>query len=183
MPNVTSVSSRTVTGERLVIAFSFEVALVSESGADATIRPPLSSDKRPVIRTAPQPRPTVLYDGHCRFCTHQVRNLERLAGKGHFEKVSFQEPGVLEGFPGLTHEQCMRAMQLVLADGRVYTGMAAAARAVTLRGWTGSFAWLYYVPVLKQILDGIYWIIARNRYRLGGKQACDSDACAVHFKR
>jgi predicted DCC family thiol-disulfide oxidoreductase YuxK len=137
---------------------------------------------RTVLRTDPQKRPVVLYDGHCVFCTRQVKNLERLAGAGRFDELSFQEPGVLERFPGLTHDACMKAMQLVLADGRVYSGMGAAARAITLRGWLGAFAWLYWMPILKQLLDGVYWVIAKNRYRIAGK-TCESGACALHFKK
>jgi predicted DCC family thiol-disulfide oxidoreductase YuxK len=109
-----------------------------------------------------------------------VKNLERLSGAGKFDRLSFQDEGVLDRFPGLTYEACMKAMQLVLPDGRVYSGMGAASRAITMRGWTGAFAWLYYVPILRQILDGIYWVIAKNRYRIAGK-SCESGACQLHF--
>ena len=75
----------------------------------------------------------VLYDGHCRFCTAQSRNVEKLAKAGTLELVSFQEPGVLERFPGVTHEACMEAMHLITPSGRVYRGLEAAIRAVSTR--------------------------------------------------
>jgi predicted DCC family thiol-disulfide oxidoreductase YuxK len=108
--------------------------------------------------------------------------MQRLAGllrEGTYEALSFQDPGVLERFPGITHERCMRAMILVDTDGRAFTGMEAAARAV------GGIALLYYVPIVRQLLDLIYWLIARNRYRLMGKQvqqgACEGGTCALHL--
>jgi predicted DCC family thiol-disulfide oxidoreductase YuxK len=128
-------------------------------------------------------RPVVLYDGHCRFCKAQMKNLLRLARPGAIEPLSFQEEGVLERFPQLTHEQCMQAMQLVLPDGRVKSGMEAAVRAVVTRRIFWLVAWWYYVPGVRHLLDAIYRWIAKNRYRLAGKDECGDDACAVHIAR
>ena len=73
---------------------------------------------------------TVLYDGHCQLCTRGARKLVALARAGAVEAVSFQEPGVLERFPGLTHEACMQAMYLITPDGRRFRGFEAAVQAV-----------------------------------------------------
>ena len=124
----------------------------------------------------------LLYDGHCRFCTAQGRNMLRLARPGAIELVSFQEEGVLARFHGLTHEACMKAMQLVAPDGRVFSGAEAAVRALGTRA-IGKLAYIYYVPLIRQLADLIYWIIAKNRYRLGGKVECADDACALHLKQ
>lgn len=127
----------------------------------------------------------VLYDGHCRFCQKQMRNLERLARPGALEPVSFQDPGVLERFEGLTWDQCMEAMHLVLPDGRVFRGMEAAVRAVATRPVLGLFAWAYYLPGLRQLLDALYRWIAERRYAIAGRElaeeGCDGGTCAVHF--
>lgn len=130
-------------------------------------------------------RAVVLYDGHCRFCKAQMKNLLVLARRGAIEPLSFQDEGVLDRFAGLTHEACMEAMHLVTPEGRVFRGMEAAARAVATRPVLGLVAWLYYLPGLRQLLDAAYRWIARRRYAIAGRElasgGCDSDACAVHF--
>lgn len=130
---------------------------------------------------AAPPRPVVLYDGHCRFCSAQMRNLLRLARPGAIEGVDFQAEGVLERFEGLSFEECMEAMHLVQPNGRVFRGMEAAVRAVLTRPILGAVAWLYYLPGIRQALDALYRWIAKRRYAIAGRQACDDDACAVHF--
>lgn len=131
-------------------------------------------------------RAVVLYDGHCRFCRAQMKNLLRLAKPSAIEPVSFQDEGVLDRFEGLTWDACMEAMHLVTPDGRVYRGMEAAARAVVTRPFLGAFAWLYYLPGLRQLLDAVYRWIAKRRYAIAGREvargACDDGGtCAVHF--
>ncbi len=134
---------------------------------------------RRALRTTPPKLPTILYDGHCRFCIAQMRNLAKFLPDTKYEALSFQEPGVLERFPGITHAQAMEAMLFIDTDGRAFTGMEAASRAVAVRP-VGRLAFGYYVPGVKQGLDWIYRAIARNRYKLMGKE-CPDGACAVHF--
>jgi predicted DCC family thiol-disulfide oxidoreductase YuxK len=125
----------------------------------------------------------VLYDGHCRICTAGARQLAALARPGAVEMCDFQEPGVLAAYPQLTHEQCMRAMQLVTPDGRVFEGAEAVAHSLYSRPLLGSLARLYYVPGVRTFADLIYAWVARNRYRLGGRAAdvCDDAGCALHL--
>jgi len=133
-----------------------------------------------------RPASVVLYDGHCRFCKAQMKNLLAVARPGSIEPISFHDEGVLDRYPQLSYEQCMEAMHLVTPDGRVFRGMEAAARAVTTRPLLGLFAWLYYVPGIRQLLDALYRWIAARRYRIAGREiaahgGCDNGACAVHF--
>lgn len=123
-----------------------------------------------------------LYDGHCRFCTRQTKALH-CAALGRIAIRSFQEPGALEEFPGLTLADCMRELKVVEPDGRVFGGAEAVARVVMAsRPTLGKFASLYYLPGLRALADSLYRGIARNRYRLFGKnESCADDACAVHF--
>jgi predicted DCC family thiol-disulfide oxidoreductase YuxK len=129
----------------------------------------------------------VLYDGHCKICTRGARQLVALARPGAVEAVSFQEPGVLERFPGLSHEACMQAMYLVAPDGRLFRGFEAAVQAVATRPFLRFLAYAYYLPGIRQICDRLYAYVAANRYRLFGKLAanheCAEDACSLHFPR
>src|SRR5262249_23580334 len=146
---------------------------------------PSTQEPAPPRQTRPPGRYVVLYDGHCKLCTRGARKLVALARPGAVEAASFQEPGVLERFPGLTHAACMQAMYLVAPDGRLFRGFEAAVRAVATRPILGVLAFLYYVPGLRQACDRLYGWIAANRYRLFGKvdpaEACAGGTCALHF--
>jgi predicted DCC family thiol-disulfide oxidoreductase YuxK len=136
-------------------------------------------------RTTPPGRQVVLYDGHCKLCTAGSRKLLALAKPGAVEAVDFQQPGVLERFPGLTHEMCMQAMQLVTPDGRVYSGFEAAVRALATRPLLGLLAYVYYVPGVRQVCNLLYRLVAANRYRIRGKAVaaseCEGGTCALHL--
>lgn len=127
----------------------------------------------------------ILYDGHCKFCTAQTKNLLSLARQGAVVAVDFQQPGVLDRYPGITLEACMEAMHLVTPNGQVYRGFEAAVQVVATRPVLGWMTCLYYLPGLRQLCDALYRLIARNRYRLMGKAvaagACDGGTCSMHF--
>src|SRR5437764_3617124 len=93
-------------------------------------------------RTTSPGKYVVLYDGHCKFCAGQMKHLLALARPGVVEGMSFQDPGVLDRFPGLTHDACMQAMHLVTPDGQVYHGFEAAVQAVATRPVLGRLAYL-----------------------------------------
>ena len=127
-------------------------------------------------------KPVALYDGHCRICIAQAGKLAR-AALGKLDIRSFQEPGALSAFPGLTHEACMRELKLVDVDGRIFGGAEAVARTLIVsRPVLGLFARAYHIPGLRWVSDRLYALVARYRYQLFGRsQACADDACSVHF--
>ena len=135
-------------------------------------------------RTDPPGRYVVLYDGHCRFCTTQIRKLLKLARPGAIDAVNFQEPGVLERFPGVSYEACMIAVHLVTPDGRVCSAFEAIVRALSTRPVLGRLAYAYYLPGVRLGLDLFYVLVAANRYRLMGKAVaageCDGGTCHLH---
>jgi len=137
-----------------------------------------------VRQTTPPGLHVVLYDGHCRFCTAAARKLLRLARPGGLTALSFQDPGVLERFPGLTFDVCMKQMQLVTPEGRVYGGFEAAVQALATRPLVRLAVSIYYLPGVRQLGDWLYSVVAANRYRISGKTAqgeCESGTCALHF--
>jgi protein-S-isoprenylcysteine O-methyltransferase Ste14/predicted DCC family thiol-disulfide oxidoreductase YuxK len=141
----------------------------------------------PIARetTAPPGRLVVLYDGQCAFCRAQVRNLARLAPPGAFDALDFQQAGVLERFPGIPYDACMRNMHLVTPEGRVYFGFEAAVHAVATRPVLGLLAYAYYLPGIRLACDFAYAVIAANRYRLMRKAVeagqCEGGTCRLHF--
>ena len=123
-------------------------------------------------------RPVLVYDGACRFCVGQAERLARLAG-GRVQLESFRDPGVLERHPRLTRAACERAAQLVEPDGRVRTGAEAIVHALARRAGLAPLKWLYHLPVVRQVSDLGYRLVARNRFRLQG-EVCADDACRLH---
>jgi predicted DCC family thiol-disulfide oxidoreductase YuxK len=151
---------------------------------------PAHEDREPPLateRTTPPERAVVLYDGHCKFCTAGSERLLRLARPGAVERLDFQQPGVLERFPGVTHDACMVRMYLIAPNGRVYGGFEAAVRAVTTRPLLGWLALVYYLPGVRLLCDLFYRLLAAYRYRLLGKAVaageCDGGSCALHFRK
>ena len=137
-----------------------------------------------IRQTAPPGLFVVLYDGHCKFCTAAARKLLRLARPGALTALSFQDAGVLERFPGLTFDVCMKQMQLVTPDGKVYAGFEAAVQALATRPLVRFFVSIYYVPGVRQLCDWLYGVVAANRYRISGKTAqaaCESGTCVLHL--
>jgi predicted DCC family thiol-disulfide oxidoreductase YuxK len=134
-------------------------------------------------RTTPPGVHVVLYDGSCRFCLMAAKKLAALACPGSVQMTNFQAPGALDRFPGVSHVACMQAMHLVTPDGRLYRGAEAAVRALATRRFPGWFAYLYYLPGLKQVLDHTYAFLAARRYRLmgrAGERECASRTCSLH---
>src|SRR5579883_2269332 len=107
--------------------------------------------------------PVLLYDGDCRFCAEQAERLRRWAGGG-VELESFRAPGVLARHP------------------QVSAGAAAVAHLLGLRPLLRPLARLYAVPGLHALADAVYRLVAKNRFRLGGR-TCREGTCAAHGRR
>ena len=107
----------------------------------------------------------LLYDGNCGFCVAEIQPLLRIAS-GKILPKSFQDPGVLQNYPALSHEGCMKAIHLVFPDGRIFAGAEAVARVWMLNSFFGWLAWIYYLPGIRQMIDAGYRLVARNRTKI-----------------
>lgn len=135
--------------------------------------------------TRPSGKYVLVYDGLCRFCTAAAHHFLRWFAELPVELLDFQQSGALDRFPGVSREACLRAMQLVTPDGRVFSGVEAIVQALAARHFPGRLAYFYYLPGIKQLLDVLYVFIAANRYRIAGKTAsgpCEG-TCALHGPR
>ncbi len=105
-----------------------------------------------------------MYDGACPVCSAAVAWIRKNARKNTFEMVPCQSETMESRFPGIPQHVCMRAMQLVLPDGRVLSGEQALpevlARLPRYRG-IGAFFRIPGLPALSRIL---YRWFAENRY-------------------
>jgi predicted DCC family thiol-disulfide oxidoreductase YuxK len=124
--------------------------------------------------------PILIYDGHCIFCTAQAQRLQKQAG-GRLTLESFQEKGVLERYPSLTHQACMKEIKLVEPDGKIYGGAQAIFRALRTHPIYRFVTWVYDIPLIRQIINLGYRWVAKNRYLFGGRKDCPEGSCPSHL--
>ncbi len=128
---------------------------------------------------------TVLYDGHCAFCTRSVRQLEKFDGKGRLKFVSIHDPLVQEKYPDLKLEQLMQQMYVIPDRTQARFGGAAALRYLSRRLprlWI--FAPLLHLPFSLPFWQFCYRQIAKRRYRLASDTvSCENGNCDLHYPK
>jgi predicted DCC family thiol-disulfide oxidoreductase YuxK len=131
----------------------------------------------------PDERPgadVVIYDGHCRMCRAQVARLAWWDCRGRLAYLSLHDPEVGRRYPDLTHEALMREMHIVDRNGERHHGAGAIrhlARRLRRLWWLLP---LLYIPFSLPLWQWLYGLVARNRYRISGAEACDDVSCSVH---
>lgn len=124
----------------------------------------------------------VIYDGQCNFCRQQVARLHRWDGGKRLAFISLHDPRVAERWPDLPHERLMEEMAIVDQHGGRHWG-AEAFRYLTRRLprlWP--LAPLMHIPFSLPLWRFGYRQVAKRRYQLAGRSACEGDACKIHFK-
>jgi predicted DCC family thiol-disulfide oxidoreductase YuxK len=113
--------------------------------------------------------PIVLFDGVCNLCSGAVQFIIRRDPEGRFRFASLQSPlgeELLARFgidPRLIDS-------VILVEGDRWSKESDAALRVA-RGMSGAWRMLWALRVIPRPLrDGLYRLIARNRYRWFGKQ-------------
>lgn len=109
----------------------------------------------------------VLFDGGCGFCRDWVAWVQDRGARVRFEPCAAW-PG--RRAAGITEADCQRTVWWIGPDGTKRSGAAAANRilgAMPLRrhrlaGRIGR------LPVVAQLQEGVYRLVARNRHRLRG---------------
>ena len=125
-------------------------------------------------KVKPQKNNIVLFDGFCNLCSGSVQFIINRDVKGVFKFASLQSffgQQQLDNFKldkNLLHS-------IILVRGDQFYQRSDAALEIARR-LSGAWPVLYIFKILPRFLrDGIYNVIARNRYRLFGKM----DACWI----
>lgn len=101
-----------------------------------------------------------------------VRVLRALDAQAQLAFVASQEPGVAERFPWISASACAESLQLVAPDGTSWQGAAAVEQLLRLLPRSRWISRLFRIPGARPIADGLYRVVARNRYRLGCGKHC-----------
>ena len=146
----------------------------------------VSDRKTPDQLPGPADRPlgdVLIYDGQCQICRAQMARLHRWDTRGEMGFLSLHDPETSRRFPDLSREALMREMVLVDRNGRRHHG-ADAARYLSRRIprlWP--LVPLMHLPGIMPLWRWCYRRLAHWRYRLGGRVACDSDQCDLHYHK
>jgi predicted DCC family thiol-disulfide oxidoreductase YuxK len=141
--------------------------------------------EKPDAAALPRPdeRPeadVVIYDGQCRICTSQIRQLPKRDREGKLAYLSLHDPEVQRRWPDLSPERMMQEMVIIDRHGNRHWG-AEAIRYLTRRlrrlVWASPFL---HFPGSMFLWRPLYRWIARNRYRLSGGAQCDGGTCSLH---
>lgn len=124
---------------------------------------------------------TLVYDGMCRTCTRLSTVLTKWDTRRDIEVVPSQAAGVMARFPWIPARAYGEAIQLVGPGGATWQGAEAIEQLLGIlpRGnWIG---WVFRIPFVRALADRLYRWVARNRYRLGCGEHCQSRPLDVAF--
>jgi predicted DCC family thiol-disulfide oxidoreductase YuxK len=110
---------------------------------------------------------TLIYDADCPMCRASALWLMRRAlSSGALEILPCRSDLRRARHPAITEDVCMRAMQLVLPDGRVLAGADAVPEILRrVRGW-GWLASVFALPGVRPLARRVYGWMARNRMKI-----------------
>ena len=141
------------------------------------------------IEQAEKPLPTpaerpdadvVIFDGHCRMCTAQVRKLVWWDCQHRLAFLSLHDPEVARRYPDLTHDALMKEIYIVDHQGTRHRGAGAIrylSRRLRRLWW---LAPLLHIPGSLPLWQWFYRQIAKRRYRFGRTDVCDDGSCWLH---
>ena len=124
---------------------------------------------------------TLVYDGMCKICNPLANVVRKWDRRHQIEVVPSQATGVMARFPWIPARAFSQAIQLVGPGGATWQGAAAVEQLLTVLPRGRWIAWIFQLPFVRTIADRIYRWVARNRYRLGCGEHCQSRPLDLAF--
>jgi predicted DCC family thiol-disulfide oxidoreductase YuxK len=116
----------------------------------------------------------MLFDGVCNLCNGTVQFVIKHDPAAYFHFASLQSEAAQHLLDQYQHHDRELSSVLLIEGGTVYSQSDAALRIVRRLG--PPWQWLWPLRWLPRLLrDGVYRLVANNRYRLFGKQ--EDNAC------
>jgi predicted DCC family thiol-disulfide oxidoreductase YuxK len=118
---------------------------------------------------------TLLYDAACPICSGQARNVRQFDRKRRIELLDINSSEARQRFPRIGPEDAQREMYLAAPGGKLYRGVEAVRQTLLLLPGARGLGALMYLPGAMALAKPLYRWVARNRYRLSGreKEACE----------
>ena len=132
---------------------------------------------RSLVAGLDQPGGKVLYDGACPRCRGSMAFITAGDPDHVVEPIDLTAVDVATVHPGLTREECLKAMHLVRRDGRVEVGYDAVMRLLAWTPLSKPFALVRFVPGVSVVGRRVYRWIASTRPRDG---ECTDEVCGIH---
>ena len=124
---------------------------------------------------------TVVWDGTCKTCGKLVRLLEKWDTGRQLELVPSQNTSVLSRFPWIPVSAYAEAVQVVGPGGETWQGAAAIEKLLDVLPHGAWIGWVFDLPYMGAAIDRFYRWFARNRYRFGCGEHCQSRPLKVDF--
>jgi predicted DCC family thiol-disulfide oxidoreductase YuxK len=112
----------------------------------------------------------LFFDADCLFCTKIARWLQPILERRGLALAPLQDPRVAT-LLGLTHDNLMREIHLLMSDGTRYGGADAVVALARQIWWAKPLVWLAKIPGATRLLRIGYQSIAANR-------SCAATACS-----
>jgi predicted DCC family thiol-disulfide oxidoreductase YuxK len=104
----------------------------------------------------------LFFDADCRFCTKIARAIAPILERRGLALAPLQDPRVAP-LLGLSQENLMREIHLLMSDGRQYGGADAVIALAAQVWWAAPLVWLSKIPGTTRALHAAYRTIAANR--------------------
>jgi len=117
-------------------------------------------------RTGKEERAVLIYDEDCSICRKATRWVERNKKDDVLEILPCQAEGVRSRFPFMEETVCMKAMQLILPDGRVLPGEKALPEIINRLRRSHWVAWFFRLPGSGMLSHAFYRWFADRRCRI-----------------
>jgi predicted DCC family thiol-disulfide oxidoreductase YuxK len=125
---------------------------------------------------------TVVYDGTCKVCGRLIRLLHEWDREKRIETVPTPNTSVMARYPWIPPEAYAQAVQLVGPGGETWQGAAAIEKLLDVLPHGALLGWVFRLPYAGRLIDRFYRWFARNRYRFGCGEHCQSRPLDVRFE-
>ena len=123
----------------------------------------------------------MVWDGTCKTCGRLVALLEKWDTGKQIETIPSQNTSVFSRFPWIPAGAYAEAVQLIGPGGTTWQGAAAVEQLLNVLPHGGLLGWVFDIPYMGRLLDRFYRWFARNRYRFGCGEHCQSRPLNVEF--
>jgi predicted DCC family thiol-disulfide oxidoreductase YuxK len=111
-------------------------------------------------------RPVFIYDGECPVCKRTIEWIRKNSKRNTFEFLPCQSEDTRARYPSIKKASCLKAMQLVLPDGKVLSGEKAFPEILKRLKRYSFAAEIFRLPGSDVISSAFYKWFADRRYHI-----------------